>query len=151
MKVYVFTSENLTNIWAGVGASMWAVPLSQSENSNKGRRTKASKMPIGAFGLLYCSSIQSFTVPFMISTQADPERVVENVWPGKWILPFAIQPLGTPHRTLSWTDTGKLLPSCQAGKPLNQCLHVEPLTVFTADNLTDDDWSAIVQRLASAW
>ena len=25
MKLYSFASENLTNIWAGIGAGMWAV------------------------------------------------------------------------------------------------------------------------------
>ena len=149
MKLYVFTSENLTNVWAGVGAQLWAVPLSNSLSSNKGRATKATKMPIGAFGLLYCSSEKCFTSPFIIHSTADPETIVANVWPGKWILPFSIRTIGNPHATLSWKEAAVELPSCLDRTPLNKLLHVEPLTVFTADEISDADWSFFIKRLAN--
>ena len=40
MSILVFSSYNLTNIWAGIGANMWAV--SESEQ-HKGRLTKSRK------------------------------------------------------------------------------------------------------------
>jgi hypothetical protein len=38
MHIFVFSSNNLTNIWAGVGAGKWAVSLELSKN--KGTVTK---------------------------------------------------------------------------------------------------------------
>ena len=151
MKIYVFTSETLTNIWAGVGAQMWAVPLSSSASSNKGRATKAAKMPVGALGLLYCSSDKCFTSPFVVQSGADtdPNTVISHVWEGPWILPFSIRTIGNPHGRLSWKDTSTLLPSCSDGTLLNKIIHVEPLTVFTGDEISDLDWSFIVGRLAN--
>ena len=149
MRIYVFTSDNLTNVWAGVGAQMWAVPLSNSENSNKGRKTKAAKMPVGALGLLYCSSDRTFTSPFVVHSKADPSQVVEHVWPGKWILPFSIRTIGNPHSRVSWNDVAASMPSCVEGKPLHKVLHVEPLTVFTSDEISEADWSFLLSKLAN--
>jgi hypothetical protein len=59
MKLYSFASENLTNIWAGIGAGMWAVGESDNPTFVKGRNTKAARMPIGAFGILYCNDTES--------------------------------------------------------------------------------------------
>ncbi len=65
MKLYSFASENLTNIWAGIGAGMWAVGESDNSAFVKGRITKAARMSIGAFGILYCNETGSLTVPFV--------------------------------------------------------------------------------------
>ena len=151
MKLYTFSSDDITNVWAGVGAQMWAVPLSKSDSSNKGRATKASKMPVGAFGILYSSADRCFTCPFVVHGKAETDitKVVRHIWPGPWILPFAIRTIGNPHATLSWKETAALLPSCADGTPLNKVIHVEPLTVFTADAITDEDWSALIEKLAN--
>ena len=68
MKLYSFASENLTNIWAGIGAGMWAVGESDNSAFVKGRVTKAARMPIGAFGT-YCNETGSLTVPFVIYSE----------------------------------------------------------------------------------
>lgn len=146
MKVFVFTSDCLTNVWAAVGAQLWAVPKSKSDSSNKGRRTKAGKMPIRAFGLLYCSADKTFTTPFVVQAQA-VDTSISHIWPGDWILPFVIRTLGTPHKRLSWADASSQMPSCVAGTPLHKLLHVEPLTVFTGDEVTDADWSFLIKNL----
>jgi hypothetical protein len=149
VRLYVFTSNDLTNIWAGVGAQMWAVPNSNSESSNKGRATKALKMPVGAFGILYCTEKKSFTCPFVVHSKVDQNRVVNDVWAGQWILPFKIRTIGDPHALLKWEEAKKLLPSCAGNKKLNELLHVEPLTVFTADEISEADWSILVEKLAN--
>jgi hypothetical protein len=46
MKLYSFASEDLTNIWAGIGAGMWAVGESDNPTFVKGRITKAARMPM---------------------------------------------------------------------------------------------------------
>ena len=95
MKIYAFASTNLTNIWAGIGAGLWAVSNSLNEGTNKRRRTLAQKMPIGSFGVLYCSEIHSFTSPFVVYSKPDESRIETNVWKGEWVLPFSIKPLVT--------------------------------------------------------
>lgn len=107
-------------------------------------------MPIGAFGVLYCTEKKSFTCPFVVHSKADSERIlVDDVWNGKWILPFKIRTIGNPHTLLKWADAKTLLPSCLDGTPLNELIHVEPLTVFNGDEITDADWSVFVEKLAN--
>ena len=151
MKLYAFTSKSLTNIWAGVGAQLWAVPNSDSDQSNKGRATKAARMEVGSFGILYCTANQSFTSPFIVHSKADPNRVVFDVWDGErgWILPFQIRTLGNPRALLPWDRAKADLPSCKDGKPLNSLIHVEPLTVFTGTEISADDWSYLIGKLAN--
>jgi hypothetical protein len=63
----------------------------------KGRYTKAAKMKIGDVGLLYCSENKNFTVPFVVRSL--PEfRLVQDIWPEPWALPFKIDPLGSPAK-----------------------------------------------------
>jgi hypothetical protein len=151
VRLYAFTSKTLTNIWAGVGAQLWAVPNSGSEQSNKGRATKASKMAVGSLGILYCTENRSFTSPFIVLSHADPIKVVANVWEGErgWILPFRIRTIGNPHSLLPWELAKAELSSCQAGVPRNTLIHVEPLTVFTCNEISGEDWSYLVRKLAN--
>jgi hypothetical protein len=149
MKVFVFTSSTMTNIWAGVGAQTWAVRKPSSESTKKGLITKASKMPVGAFGLLYSSADKRFTCPFVVNSPVDRDWVVTNIWPEPAILPFAIRTLGNPHLSLSWTEAGNLLPSCVGGRPLSKLINVEPGTAFVGNELHESDWAAIVSKLAS--
>jgi hypothetical protein len=149
--LYAFTSRTLTNVWAGVGAQLWAVPNSDSAQSNKGRATKASRMAVGSFGILYCTEKQSFTSPFVVHSIADPDRVVMDIWEGDrgWILPFRIRTIGNPHALLSWERAKSELPSCKNGISLNSLIHAEPLTVFTGTEITAEDWSYLVEKLAN--
>ena len=151
MKLFAFTSKSLTNIWAGVGAQLWAVPNSDSEQSNKGRVTKSGRMEVGSFGILYCTAKQSFTSPFVVHSKAHPTQVIFDVWEGErgWILPFQIRTIGNPHALLPWEVAKAELPSCRMGTPLNSLIHVEPLTVFTGTEVTADDWSYLVSKLAN--
>jgi hypothetical protein len=94
MKIYVFASSSLTNIWAGVGARMWAV--SEQQASNAAIKGKARRLGAGVFGLLYCVKNSSFTVPFVVRSRPNLEKIIYDVWPEPWHLPFQIIPLGTP-------------------------------------------------------
>ena len=46
MNIYAFPSRTRTNIWAGIGRGLWAVSHSEFPSTNKGRATKAAKMPV---------------------------------------------------------------------------------------------------------
>ena len=149
VDVYAFASNSLTNIWAAVGAQMWAIPDRPSSfGSSSG---KAAKIPLGAFGLLYSSLDKCFTVPFVVLSKPDPapESAVSHVWEGRWLLPFRIKTLGNPHARISWSEAKTLLPSCQNGMQLKSLIHIEPLTVFAASKLDEADWAVLMQRLAN--
>jgi len=108
-------------------------------------------MAVGSLGILYCTEKQSFTSPFVVLSKADPEKIITDVWEGDrgWALPFRIRTIGNPHALLPWDVAKTELPSCRAGTPLNSLIHVEPLTVFTGTEITAEDWSFIVDRLAN--
>ncbi len=109
VDVYCFSSENLTNIWAAYGARKWAVSLVEARDMRV-RETKSLEMPIGAYGLIWCSAdnIKSFTMPFRV--MSEPEwREEHNIWPEPWTMPFSIEPLGSPARRLTRVEAGKLL------------------------------------------
>jgi len=93
MEIFVFSSKNLTNIWAGIGARLWAVSQTEDSATAQRRETKAQNMKIGSFGILYCTDTHALTTPFVVYSKVDPHRVVENVWPEKSVLPFKIHPL----------------------------------------------------------
>src|SRR5688572_25124512 len=99
MQLYAFSSSNLTNIWAGVGAGLWAVSKKVAENP--GAITKARKMMIGSLGILYCSGTHEFTTPFVVKTIPQSDVVISHVWADEWGLPFDIAPLGSPSKRLS--------------------------------------------------
>ena len=150
MKIYAFSSTQMANIWAGVGAQRWAVPFSEkSASSNKGRATKSKKLQLGSAGILYSSDLRCFTTPFIVRSLPHPTELIADIWFGKWILWFDIQTLGTPHRRLSWDDAQSLLPSCKAGTPLHKLINVEPLTVFAGNEISESDWSVFIEKLAS--
>ena len=148
MKLYAFASADLTNIWAGVGAQRWAVPLSKAESSNSGRATKAAKMLPGSAGILYSSEDKCFTSPFIVRTLAQADEIITHIWPREWTLAFEVRYIGSPHKRLSWDDAKNLLPSCKSGTPLSKLIHVEPLTVFAASQIDEADWAVLIDRLA---
>ena len=77
MELLCFASKTEENIRRGYEARLWAV--SKADN---GRRTKARKyLRPGSFGLLYSGPTHSFTVPFVVKSVADQNRVVTDIWP----------------------------------------------------------------------
>jgi hypothetical protein len=148
MKLYSFASENLTNIWAGIGAGMWAVGESDNQAFVKGRITKAARMPIGAFGILYCNETGSLTVPFVVYSKANPESTETEVWSKAWVLPFSIKPLGNPRRQLNRERARQVLPSLQ-DKSFEKLFLVQGQFAFQATEVADEDWAILIQELAS--
>ncbi len=149
MNVYVFSSINLTNIWAGVGARMWAV--SEAQAANPANVGKARNHLVGAFGLLYCSAegVQSFTIPFVIRSSPDLNVTVEGVWPEPWRLPFRLIPFGTPRKLISKDSLRNLLPGLLAsGKRWNDYLLISPTTVFAPSKIEEGDWDILIRELA---
>jgi hypothetical protein len=150
MEIFCFASTNVTNIWAGVGARMWAV-AETSPADMKARTTKSKRMKIGALGLLYCNEIHSFTTPFVVTSEPHASNIVNDVWPGSWRLPFSIHPLGNPSRQVT-SDTAKqkweILKNVGAGG-VSAAMNITGTTVFVPVEISSDDWSLILSELGS--
>jgi hypothetical protein len=143
--VFAFTSRTVTNIWAGIGRGLWAVSESQHDSVNKGRETKASKMLIGSFGLIYCSEDQSYSTPFVVLSE--PTGVAERVWPETWIMPFRIRPLGNPSKSVRRADMPKLLPALAGGRSVDDLLQIRGVQTFNASEVPQEDWAILMKEL----
>ena len=150
MQLFCFASKILTNIWAGIGAGMWAV-AETSPTDMKARITKSKRMRVGSLGLLYCNETHSFTTPFLVYSAPDPERVVSEIWPESWRLPFRIHPLGTPARQLHMNaakDKWPVLKDVGAGG-VSAAMNITGTTVFVPKEISSDDWALIIADLCA--
>jgi hypothetical protein len=98
IPVYVFSSKNLLNIWYGYRARKWATSDIGTDQWIQRRYTISRDIPLGAYGLLYCSEGHRgfFSLPFRFKSRPTWEYEKET-WPGEdWVLPFRIEPLGHP-------------------------------------------------------
>lgn len=148
VPVYCFSSENLTNIWAGYGARKWAVSTVDAKEMRT-RETKSMGMPVGAFGLIWCSAptVKAFTMPFRVVTE--PEwRTEERIWPEPWSMPFAIEPLGSPARLLKRDDAQKLLECLKTARSLTDVFFIGGTCAFVPSPIPEEDWDIILEELS---
>jgi len=149
MELFCFASKNLTNIWAGIGARMWAV-AETSPPDMKARITKSKRMKVGSLGLLYCNESHSFTTPFLVYSEPDASKVVTDIWPEKWRLPFRIRSLGDPTRQVHM-DTAKsrwsVLHNVGAGG-VSAAMNITGTTVFVPTEISAEDWALILTDLS---
>jgi hypothetical protein len=106
-------------------------------------------MPVGAFGVLYCSEDQCYSTPFVVLTRPDPTLMITNVWPEPWILPFGIRALGSPARSIQRELMYDLLPSLRNDKTLSvdDLLEIRGVQAFNASTITEADWAALFEAL----
>lgn len=150
MNIFMFSSKNLTNIWAGIGARLWAVSDTGIPATRKGRVTKSKSMRVRSFGILYCSETHALTTPFVVYSAPDQMRVVTDVWPEEWVLPFRILQLGDPSRQLRRSQAKRVIPSLkEARKNFDSLFHVQATTAFAPSKIGEDDWEVLIQHLAS--
>ena len=126
---------------------MWAVSETSSADMQS-RITKSKRMRVGSLGLLYCSENQCFTTPFIVYPEADPKRVVEDVWPERWRLPSASTPLGNPTRLVHIDDAKKRWPVLQACNNITEALNITGTTIFVPSTIAQEDWELILKELA---
>lgn len=148
MQVFCFASKNLTNIWAGIGACLWAV-AETSPSDMKARTTKSRRMKIGSLGLLYCNETHSFTTPFLVISEPDPVKVIHNVWPESWRLPFSIRPLGNPSRQVSSSAAKLRWPVLAEVGPggVSAAMNITGTTVFVPKEISAEDWALMLTDL----
>lgn len=150
MDIFVFSSKNLTNIWAGIGAKTWAVSDTGDQSTFQSRKTKSKNMKVGSFGILYCNQTHSLTTPFIVYSAPDPDITVSEIWKENWVLPFKIFPLGSPERQLSSDEAKKILPIFQKSGTNNfsKIFYVQAVTVFSPTVIDPEDWEILMSRLA---
>src|SRR5579862_58653 len=149
MDIFCFTSKNVENIQRGIAARLWAVAR-VSDSQMRSRQTKARKyFHVGSCGLLYCSSTGAFTVPFEATSAADPDKVVLDVWPEPWVLPFSINPLGTLDRQLKGNLARQLWPFADSPGGITAGMCCNGTQTFTPKPITDEQWQSILEHLGS--
>lgn len=145
MNLYVFSSNNLTNIWAGVGAKKWAISKDQAEMS--GTKTKAAGLNVGALGIIYSVETKSFTTPFLVASTPDAKTSVKHIWPEEWFYPFDIFPLGSPLKQMTTTEVSNLPIIKASGRPWNRTLRPQGQFVFQSTTIGTEDWAIIFSSL----
>jgi hypothetical protein len=106
-------------------------------------------MPVGAFGIIYCSETQEYSTPFVVLSKADPNLSISDVWPETWVLPFGIRPLGNPSKAVQRSAMQTLLPSLQTNPQMSvdDLLEVRGVQAFNASSISQADWSALFGAL----
>ncbi len=150
MEIFVFSSETITNIWAGIGAHMWAVSDTGNPTTFQSRLTKSKNMRVGSFGILYCNETHSLTTPFIVYSAPKPDLVIDNVWTGKWVLPFKIFPLGNPDRQLIGRKAIRTLPifKKKGVTAFSKIFHIQAVTAFSPTKIDPEDWEILMNELA---
>jgi hypothetical protein len=147
MELFVFSSKNLTNIWAGIGSRKWAV--SEDQATNPGVTTKAKALRVGSLGILYCVETQSLTTPFLVASIPDDTLTVKDIWPEEWWLPFSIYPLGSPQKQMGKADIAKLPVVVNSGRQWNNVIRTQGQFAFQVSQIDAEDWAILFQRLAT--
>ena len=148
MDIYVFSSTLITDIWAGIGAGLWAISPKTAERSDV--KTKAANMAAGSVGVFYLSKPHYvLTTPFLVL--APPEdRQEKEVWNGVWALPFKIHPLGSLRSTLQKTEFLSLLPTLNGhASDWDDLLNITATKSFVPASLTKQDWDVLIKHLGS--
>lgn len=148
-QFFCFSSDKLTDIYAGCTAKLWAV----GNNPSAQTRTLATKFPIGSLGIMYTSDKKQVLVPFQTTTKPDINCTITDViWTGAWSMPFGIEPLSDPSRYLHKDDIKNKLPSLQPGginygRNWHVVLSVSPTHAFNSNSMTMDDFLWILEQI----
>lgn len=156
MNLFCFASRNIENVKIGIERQLWAVATLSNQQSMAGRVTKARRyLRPGDFGVLYCNPLHSFTTPFIVKSYADLDKIVTDVWPEAWVLPFKIQTLGDLSRLKSaedaerdWPVVNRRMAANNRRGGISAAMNITGTTVFVPVDITEEDWSIICSDLA---
>jgi len=157
MDLFCFASKNAENIRRGIQHQLRAVATLLNQQSMAARRTKARRyFRPGALGLLYCNPTHSFTTPFIVVSQADPDEVVTDIWPEPWCLPFEIETLGDLSKQLRaeeakerWPVLRQRLAANNGRGGVSAAVNITGTTVFVPVPIIEEDWGIIRGDLAT--
>lgn len=157
MNLFCFASRSIENIRIGIEHQLWAVASLLNQQSMAARATKAERyLKPGDFGVLYCNPTHSFTTPFIIRSYADPVKVVLDVWPEPWRLPFQIETLGDLSRQIPsdvaakhWPVARQRLEATGGRGGISAAMNITGTTVFVPVSISGADWERILEDLAT--
>ena len=145
----------MRNIELGVEHRLWAVSSLSNQQSMNSRIGRARNyLHPGAFGVLYCGPTHSFTTPFLVESFPDFSRVVVDIWPEPWRLPFQIKPLGSPSRQLHMSEAARRWPTLRErmarvrGGGVTAAFNLTGAVVFSPVQIQPEDWGIICNDLA---
>jgi hypothetical protein len=115
--------------------------------------TKAERYFVpGVHGLLYCNPTQSFTTPFIATSEADLSSVGTDIWPEPWMLPFSMMPLGDPRRQIHKDEAAArwsiLIERLRHQRSVSAALNITGTTVFVPTDIPGEAWQMILNDLA---
>ena len=123
-----------------------------SDTAMKARIMKALRyLAKGDVGLLYCNPLHSFVAPFVVESGADPNRVVTDVWPEPWVMPFRIRPLSDGSKRISKDlarEKWSLLKRLAWKGSISATLNFTGTTVFVPTEISGSEWAEIVGDLS---
>jgi hypothetical protein len=155
MDLFSFASRSVRNIELGIEHQTWAVATLLNQSAMADRVTKAERyVQPGAYGVLYCNPLHSFTSPFIVRSRVDPLRVVTDIWPEPWRLPFAIKTLGDLSKRVHKAQAAERWPTLRARIKPRRCgvsgaFNITGTTGFVPVSITAEDWVFICNDLAS--
>ncbi|HQJ77305.1 MAG TPA: hypothetical protein PL083_03895 [Smithellaceae bacterium] len=155
MNLFCFACRNIKNIQIGIDHQLWAVSSLSNQQAMAQRATRARNyFHPGDYGLLYCNPLHSFTTPFIVRSHADPHRIVNNVWPEAWALPFKIETLGNMSKLVSaqeaelnWSIVNRRMEAINRRGGVSAAMNMTGATVFAPVDITQEDWRQICDDL----
>jgi len=144
MDIYCFTSEDVKNIWAGVGAQKWAV--TPNDNIHQSNVTKGLKMRIGSFGLFYSVEEKILTTPFVVKSKPT-ETEEKDIWKQGFVLPFAIKTIGDPYKRISINEIQDILITHGEDRSWNKLFRIGGKFNFVKSNISDEIWEELLEKL----
>lgn len=149
VKLFIFSSSTNRNIWLGIKAGRWAVAPTDTKRKRE-LVTKSLGMPVGSRGVFWSSEEHCFTAPFIVCSSPDPSKEVTDIWPETWILPFAINPLGTLRKRLPRAEAARILPFLRNQQWTNiaHIANLNALVSFVPTEVSERDWEVLLARLS---
>lgn len=146
LNVYCFTSVDMKNIWAGVGAQKWAV--TQNSNMFKQHKTKGEKMPVGSFGIFYSKEDKVFTTPFVVKSKIS-EAEEKDIWKEEYVFPFEIRTIGqpSPDKRISTDEMQDILVSCEDNRDWGKVFFPGGRFDFVKSEVSNKVWEEIIKRI----
>ena len=148
MHLYPFSSDNHDNIERAFNARLWAVRPWTKGPIEASRKTRARQMPVGALGIIYSKQKRSFTMPFIVETRPDSRLEITDVWPGAWVLPFSIRPLGNPRDLVHIEEAKRDWGFLRGCANVSHEMPLSGAAAFASKLIGNDDRDNIIRHLA---
>lgn len=146
INIYCFTSKDIKNIWAAVGAQKWAI--TPNSEMYKQHKTKGEKMNVGSFGIFYSTEEKVFTTPFVVKSKINDNEETD-IWKGDFVFPFEIRTIGEPllNKRIHISEMQQILKKCEDDREWNRVFFPGGRFDFVKSEVSLDVWEEILKKL----